>query len=846
AAFTRRPSLQRIDMNFRDSVLTQDSNASSSVYPLSTSTASMTETPSPRSFSFAERELASLDPEVDHIQDFNGDDVSYRLRLLVKNNYWLPPAHYKPKPSDLALPSKKPQRSNTPAFLDLFRIGKGRKPGTPDSSSSSTDGSSPALRTPPDAPVYPRSAPATPRVPQRPATSPGDTRSRPGRVVVVRERMDDLSSAAKAAEQEIKTKAAGQGSQQAPSNVFDGVVDPTDAVDVPPPSSSYFAVQTSEVHGLGVQESVGAALLADRLPPSSTSTLADPENAWRKQLLHAAVDLSLNTSPESSRLPSPAVPSWPTSSLPPSPNVKTNAPHPKVMLDRRIIRHPVMMGSNPSEASIRSLPARPKPKRGDTMSKPSEYVPERAATPSTPLIALAPAPRSNSDRDRPRAATTTSRSPSSFVAPRASTSTTPAASVSDARSVRKVASSPHLSGQSGVVMTPPPIPGARPGALTSLSQYSEPRTSNGEARSESRAESTYYSDMDVRSQTRSPPTSAFHTALNDDWQSFLDVDSEDEVDDAHVLAPPRISVEPDHEPTHASFAPPPRSSSFTPPPRTSTSSNHFLALSPAPRPPRKGSLLATMASISSPSSSATPFGGRRSAFPGMSLDIPSEYVPADIHSAPPIQSSLPIPRQVASSLHIAPSASSPQSFFDAFQDQAFAQELAEEEEEEEDESELSEEEDSRYPPSAFSRARAESAAAPAPPRPSFMRLGNHSLPHVGAALVSPALADRLRPVENKPEKSQRFFTDLRSEPGHANSPYGVTAFASSRVSQQRPATATTAAIESAAEEPRGRRSDEPVSLVRKESLARLDGMLQRHIAAEKDTMRRITSTAKGR
>ena len=117
----RRPSLQRIDMNFRDSVLTQDSNASSSVYPLSTSTASMTETPSPRSFSFAERELASLDPEVDHIQDFNGDDVSYRLRLLVKNNYWLPPAHYKPKPSDLALPSKKPQRSNTPSFLDLFR-----------------------------------------------------------------------------------------------------------------------------------------------------------------------------------------------------------------------------------------------------------------------------------------------------------------------------------------------------------------------------------------------------------------------------------------------------------------------------------------------------------------------------------------------------------------------------------------------------------------------------------------------------------------------------------------------------------------------------------------------------
>ncbi|TRM65034.1 hypothetical protein BD626DRAFT_490690 [Schizophyllum amplum] len=1019
SAFTRRPSLQRIDLNFRDSVITQDSSVSSSIYPPSTSTASGDTTPSPRSFSFAERECSSID----HSQDFDGDDVSYRLRLLVKNNYWLPPAHSKPNPSDLAVQSaKKPARLNTPTFLDLFRIGKTKsKPGTPDSSSSSCDSPSPALRTPSDAPLPPRSTPQTPRIPPRPATSPADSRSRPGRVVVVREKMDDVMSAAKAAEHEIKTKGGGD---DAPANVFDGIVDPTDAVDVPPPSSTYFAVQASEAHGLGVEDSVGAALLADRLPPSHSPSL-DPDNAWRKQLLHAAVDLSLSGSPESSRLPSPAVPSWPTSSLPSSP-----APPPsKAMLDRRIIRHPVMMGRNPSEASIRSLPARTM-KRSNTPSKDSMqpgYVPERASTPSGPFVALAPAPRSMSDRERPRAATT-DQVPT-LNSPRPSTSTTAPSSMANTRSLRKIASSPHLSQASSSVlmMTPPPIPGQRRGASTAMSNYSE-------GRPESRAESTYYSDAGMRSITRSPATSAFHTARNDEWQSsFLEDDSDDEVDDSRIVLPPsegksspmtaslrsmpRISVE------HAqvsTFQPEPRTSSFTPPPRSSTSSSHFFALSPPPRrPPRKGSLLAAGAqpastsaevkplpisstsvtrsyseptpresnetlsrssrsnsassqysassrlsaspsgrygmpeilapdpttppfprtppfpitppaygeagasvSPTSPMSTSPPFSTHRLRAPGgMSLEIPTGYVPPDIHSAPPRQSTLPITSHAAPSLHIAPPTTSPQSFFDAIQDQAFAEELAEEEEE--DDSELSSEEDDVYsteahgsvysgqtgsthgsaysgyggrasstyggrtssahggrtssaghstesrampPPPAFPRARAESATARTSPRPAFMRFGNHSSPHVGAALVSPALAgiqhDRRQPVENKVTRTRRFFTDLRSEPGHSGTPYGVAHFAASRTSQ-RPATATaslgmsTGMGSSAAgvgmldrpmseDGPKGRGLGEPVSLVRRESLMRLDGMLQRHIAAEKEAMKRITSTARDR
>jgi hypothetical protein len=51
-----------------------------------------------------------MDPDEtynDH-QAFYTDDVSYHLRLLLNNNYFLPPAHSKPSLSDFASPVAAP------------------------------------------------------------------------------------------------------------------------------------------------------------------------------------------------------------------------------------------------------------------------------------------------------------------------------------------------------------------------------------------------------------------------------------------------------------------------------------------------------------------------------------------------------------------------------------------------------------------------------------------------------------------------------------------------------------------------------------------------------------------
>jgi hypothetical protein len=106
--------------------------------------------------------------------------------------------------------------------------------------------------------------------------------------------MEDIMVAAKQAEQNLKAKSAAridQGSQNG-NDAIDNAIDPTDAVDIPLPSPTYpFAVQASALHGLGVQDSVGAAVLADRLPPNSY----DPaEDRWRKALLQEAVHHSLD------------------------------------------------------------------------------------------------------------------------------------------------------------------------------------------------------------------------------------------------------------------------------------------------------------------------------------------------------------------------------------------------------------------------------------------------------------------------------------------------------------------------------------------------------------------------
>ncbi|KAG2351493.1 hypothetical protein BDR07DRAFT_1443911 [Suillus spraguei] len=134
------------------------------------------------------------------VQEFN-DDVSYRLQLLVKNNYFLPPAHSKPY---------------------YFRVGKSRsKPASPDP----FDGS-PMLRVTSDSTTVsgyiPRGAPQTFRSPKNVQHL--------ARVVVVREKMDDLVAAAKQAEIDLKGRDVPPDRDRVwrrpKVDVFDGIIDP--------------------------------------------------------------------------------------------------------------------------------------------------------------------------------------------------------------------------------------------------------------------------------------------------------------------------------------------------------------------------------------------------------------------------------------------------------------------------------------------------------------------------------------------------------------------------------------------------------------------------------------------
>src|SRR5712672_1114365 len=245
-------SLREARQRLRESNMTFQSGTTSSVYPLSSSTVSGTESPpSPRSIadSFQDHRISSVDPDepYDEYPAVHSDDVSYRLRLLLSNNYYLPPAHSKPSPSDFASPittrQKKAAKSAAPAFLDIFRVGRARpKPTTPPGPLTPELGP-PRLRTTADSTITSSRAPnshvdAVPRHPVVPILVPHTSR-----VAVVREKMDDLALAAEQAEQELKMRV---DAKQQSAEHYDNYVDPTDAVDLPPPSeNSPFAFQAS-------------------------------------------------------------------------------------------------------------------------------------------------------------------------------------------------------------------------------------------------------------------------------------------------------------------------------------------------------------------------------------------------------------------------------------------------------------------------------------------------------------------------------------------------------------------------------------------------------------------------
>lgn len=345
----------------RDSITTHHS----SYYPQSTSSYSNTSPPSPSSpsaSSFAasiqtgtDADATSLDPHHPHHVLLDPDDVSYRLKLLVRNNYFLPPAHSKPSQSELAAAAGhaaqaqggSPNTANKPFFRDIFRVGKvkssaiGIAASRPMQAATQQQAQQQTARSVrhANAPVPPlRQAKSTnalvrPSHTRNPTNLSSSTTSRTlsvtaagggpverrGRVVVIRETVEDIQIAAKEAEIQMRVqqqvlkedvkdggakagssrKSARGGEDSEDEDDEEFIVDPTDAVDLP--SYSFQPMASGLVGlGLGVDASgLNAGVLADQLPPPSSPTfgMTKEDMLWRKALLHQAVGLSMMSIP---------------------------------------------------------------------------------------------------------------------------------------------------------------------------------------------------------------------------------------------------------------------------------------------------------------------------------------------------------------------------------------------------------------------------------------------------------------------------------------------------------------------------------------------------------------------
>ncbi|KAF9496786.1 hypothetical protein BDN71DRAFT_1445713 [Pleurotus eryngii] len=904
SAFSRPENMRSNVRDSMNSVGTRFSTTSSSLYPpsTSTSTASGTESPpSPRSLAeqIENHAISSYDPEADEANAFDGDDVSYRLRLLVKNSYFLPPAHAKPTPSDFAQTvRKKAPRANTPAFLDLFRVGKSKsKPPSPDATPA-LDSRTPVLRTTGESvTLATRHHPRTNPVPlhQSPLTAhkPPDLAAR---VVVVREKMTDLATAAKQAEQEMKARVVRK--EEEPKQVkVDDVIDPTDAVDLPPPSSKYpFAVQASALHGLGVQDSVGAAILADRLPPPMSlgdSSIDAEDKNWRKALLHAAVGHSLDNTPDISTLSvSPEGPSrvnspWMTS--PPRSPIRTQSPSMKRALGQRIVNQPLIEVQDETEHAIpdHSTPRGPS-KRGhpsplDLSARRSSYFPMRAETPAGPQTPLAPPPRRNIIN--PLYSLSQTDIAGSDSAPKDRGSSHDGAHTVD---VRSTLSSPELSEAYDstrlMVMTPPPathphlsmysgssIFAARPSTGTTPQ---DPTSSTSSIMNAETAESHYSDDdRDMEEGNRpstmlslvtdgrpsmsmseysqpSPTVSAFQDALTgDDYHSTVSSLNRPwrGSDDLHSASTPSDSP----APRYSTMSPPPRVSSslathpLSPPPRSLYQAVHTVR-TPAIRPPSSFLDLGepSPASTSEQVMSVTPPRPPEILAPE---PVTPPYPIVERRGHPP---STPLTLSVPSeptplSIHSAPPPSSPTSFFDSIQAQPNAMddlESSSDEDSEQDEDEDEDDEDDGHRPSNLyvdSRTRTISMMTARPPgRPNLMRLGNHSTPHV-TGMRSPlpiGAVDPKRPIANVPPPAPLpLSSHTKSKSRLPASTFDFYQYNTSR----------------AAEDPGPSSARRPATADRTlkswqanqvESSKRLEGMLKQHMEAEKDVIRRIAST----
>ncbi|KAI0264383.1 hypothetical protein BC834DRAFT_260712 [Gloeopeniophorella convolvens] len=704
------------------------------------------------------------------------------------------------------------------------------------------------------------------------------------RVAVVREKVDDLASAVKQAEQELKVRVEAR---QSSVDYVDDYVDPTDAVDLPPPSAdSPFAFQASALHGLGVENSLGAAMLAERLPPGSPGVWSlDPdEEAWRKALLHEAVDHSLSNTPAhsshtASHAATPSSGSMDPSFAPstPSPAARTSTPSMKRNLGQRIVdiledQHEAITTQPPAPAPTEAAPALQSPSRERTVSTASRAsrTPLRAETPAEPQTPLPPPPRTPGRLPRPSTSTDSpvdSRRVSQI-------STAPSA-------LRKTSSSPMLHfwhdmaarRSRGVVSMTPPLPPPRGRAssasvatlpsvsmprdsITSGSHYSlqDHESMDHLAEPESVPSRPSFSSLPSRPSTSeysqiSPTVSAFNDGL---FASVPSIRESLGVEDSPESVNARMSRDLVEFARHMS-----------PPPRTS-SSLAIHSLHPPPRflSSREASPTLTAAQLRS----LSPRPSLSSSDPGSSSERPSAYVSAAEHlDVISSQTRLPtlgerrhivgLGSLLAQSshfvplIHTEPPPASPLEFFDQIQtDRSVMYDW----EETSDESDTDVASNSVYVDAA-GHASMQNSSPDLHDQASVMQIPRMTvtpslLPtpsHDSLSLHTNASQERL-PVVNVPRPTA-YFKDAKGE--QALSSYDLyrlsrsaVASSSSRASSETQARSTLGGAGVGVGAGEGKNTLKRDG--RTASVQRLDGLMLQHIEAERGTMSRIAKTAK--
>jgi hypothetical protein len=854
------------------------------VYPNSTHTVSPSESSlSPHSLPGQPHDhgIAAFDQD----SDYSGDDVSYRLRLLVKNSYFLPPAHSKPSSSDLTSPlksSKLSSRAGTPTFLDLFRLGKSKsRPSTPASSTTTAvESIGPILRTTSDSATMGGYIPrmrtrSMPRNVTRPSPNGVDPT---GRVVVVREILDDLITAAKEAEQDMKIR-EWRNSQVFPDGYTD-VIDPTDAVDLPPPSLGYpFAVQSTATHGLGVQQSVGAADLAIHLPPPNSpggSSMHPSDHEWRRALLHEAVGLSLGNSPAESILsgqrgtPTPLLASPRSERVPMSPVSPMGQSKLKRALDRRIISQPVIEhNESPSDDVIGTNSNARGLSTPDSNIRRLSYVPRRAETPAALHTPLRPPPRSLHSTSK----TDLSIQPQpgqTFLSP------PPWAAV------RKVQSSPAMTDayayESGYPTPQPVVSGSRPASSMHHVHNSSMSTTSSyytEDEHEGTGESVARPSMALSVPTTneghlsfseynhpSPALSAFadaygHHASSNQWAAHSSLNSR----------------------RSASSSPAPRYSTMSPPPRASSS----LSASPLMPPPRSSSLHYKLVTTRASSSATPSTGSAQSSARSFTTPLPQMQPTTSSPPANPLASrrgnAVPAPlllnvtnNHIPVTVHSAPPPASPASFFDnihdGMQDLESSGESSDGGDDGDEGSDYGNDADvdttavhEPLRPRAMSNLQPPASPVSLRSKPSFSfsRFGNRSTPNVARQNFSPIhtsfsptisrfklnqkSAISHKPISNVPPPRPSFFSSKKSPKKYPIDlvqnlqllddlpppPLPISNDSRSSLSRSMPARSSTG-------------DGQKGSSTQDESLRKLDGLMLQHMEAEKSRMKKIAQT----